>query len=897
MAMHTIALSQLRTQPRRYISVVLAILIGTAFLAASFLVASSGQATLRTTMAADYAQADLVVLKDPVVVDHSADTVQLEQDFVALAGTPDEPGPVSRLTGVDAVYAMTRDYATLYGSGARQGEGSFTAVINVPEDLGLASVDITEGRFPAWNASNEVALDAETAQRLNVSVGDTVLLTGFADEGPAPTVVGITSVPPTTMMGAMPQLYAGTGVLKALIPADEEYTGWASSLQLMVADDADPAHVAAEVEAVFAEAGHGVIVSTPDEAVRASLAETADGDVLGWILGGFAVLALLVTGLVIANTFQVLVAQRTRELGLLRTLGSTAGQVRRSVMLEAVLVGLIGVVLGVLTALALTWGVVMFVRTLPNFDFVSFEVAPLGLLISVAVGVLVTLVAALRPALSATRVSPLQAMQPREEITVESSRGRVFLVLGALMAVGGAVIMVYGAIQREPLLAIGGGPISFLGVMVAAGLFIPASVRAASLLARPAGVPGRLAGLNAVRQRSRTTATAAALLIGTTLVSLFLVAGRTGQVETDTLLNNEFPIDVVLQTQTPGTGEPSQQNVERVLDRVGQIDGVSAAMVAQPVGLSRNGSVVYAVDVEQFQELVNTREVERFGDARMVVAPVWANDALNLDVAGQREAFTTLHLGSLETGVYISLDDARDLGWEPGMSLPEREEPADAPESVELGPDGEFAEEDFGWGISLDSMTPQVLVDLDNSVRGSELRDVVAELQDVPGLQDGAASGGAPQRAAFATAVDAILWVVLALLAVSVLIALIGVANTLSLSTIERTRENALLRALGLSKKGLRGMIAIEAVLIAGVAALLGVALGTFYGWGASQLMLGGLGGTGADGAATELVPVAVPWLELLAVVGVAAVAGLVASLLPARRATRLSPVEGLATV
>jgi len=138
------------------------------------------------------------------------------------------------------------------------------------------------------------------------------------------------------------------------------------------------------------------------------------------------------------------------------------------------------------------------------------------------------------------------------------------------------------------------------------------------------------------------------------------------------------------------------------------------------------------------------------------------------------------------------------------------------------------------------------------------------------------------------------LLVVTGLLAVSVLIALIGVANTLSLSTIERTRENSLMRALGLTRRGLRTMLATEAVLIAGIAALLGSALGVFYGWMGAESLLGNLVAEGS--AAGRLVPT-VPWLELAAVVAVAVVAGLLASVGPSRRAARLSPVEGLAVL
>lgn len=160
------------------------------------------------------------------------------------------------------------------------------------------------------------------------------------------------------------------------------------------------------------------------------------------------------------------------------------------------------------------------------------------------------------------------------------------------------------------------------------------------------------------------------------------------------------------------------------------------------------------------------------------------------------------------------------------------------------------------------------------------------EIVDTLSLPEYLVSGAALERATFNQIIDVLLLVVTALLAVAVLIALIGVANTLSLSVLERTRESALLRALGLTKGQLRGMLAVEAVLIAGVAALLGVALGMLYGW---------LGAQSALGLVAVVTP-SFPWLQLLGVLVVAVIAGLVASVMPARRAARLSPVQGLAT-
>lgn len=172
--------------------------------------------------------------------------------------------------------------------------------------------------------------------------------------------------------------------------------------------------------------------------------------------------------------------------------------------------------------------------------------------------------------------------------------------------------------------------------------------------------------------------------------------------------------------------------------------------------------------------------------------------------------------------------------------------------------------------------------------------DLVPAVAEAAGVSASQVSGALAERLMYQQIIDTMLLVVTGLLAVSVLIALIGVANTLSLSTIERTRENSLMRALGLTRRGLRTMLATEAVLIAGIAALLGSALGVFYGWMGAESLLGNLVAEGS--AAGRLVPT-VPWLELAAVVAVAVVAGLLASVGPSRRAARLSPVEGLAVL
>lgn len=846
--MWTVALSQLRTQPRRYVSLVLAILIGTLFLAASFLVSSTAQATLRATLGSTYAGADLVVLPGG------------SEDVSDLAGTGAEPGPLARLDGVEEAYALRMAWAAARAADAEFG----AAVMPLPRDPALAGLTVTAGALPAADDARGVTLDAQTADRHGVAVGDVVALAG--ESGPAPTttpvdavVTGLTEPSPDPMLSGQAQVWASPAALTAVQGEDGE-AGFTPHLLLRLADGADVPAVAEAARAEATAAGVDVDVATPDEAVRSAVTQLSGGtDLLGWVLGGFAALALLVTALVIANTFQVLVAQRTRDLALLRTIGSTTAQVRASVLTEAAVVGVVGSVLGAGLAVAIVAGVAAAARAMLDLPFLTFGLHPAGLAVSVAVGVAVTVLAALAPAVAATRVAPLEALRPRDEVTAGSRGGRVRTAIGLMLALGGTALMLWGVSTREPVSAIGGGALSFVGVLLLARLFVPAAVRGAAVLARPAGVPGRLAGLNAVRHRSRTAATAAALLVGTTLVALFLTGGRTAQEQTALALDTAYPVDIVV--QLPADADPAH-----AAEAVAATADVQAVALATPVGATENGSPVLATPAADLRAVVARlpEGVTGLGDPGTALVPDWVDaDQVRAEVAGAERTFVPVRAGSLSSGVYVAAEPLRETGWDGAADLRA-------------------------------AVPGQLLVALDPGVPVDRLQGLSEDVTRAAGAGAAVIDGGAGERALYARIIDAMLGIVVALLAVSVLIALIGVANTLSLSVIERTRENALLRALGLTRGGLRGAIAIEAVLIAVVAAVLGCALGVCYGWAGAQLVLADLSATA--GAGTAVRP-AVPWLELGLVVAVAALAGLAASLLPARRAARLSPVAGLAAV
>ena len=870
-----IALSQLRTHPRRYVSVVLAILIGTLFLAASFVVSSSAQATLRASLGATYANADLVA-----VPGGTADSQQDSPDVALsrLTGTAAKPGELAKVDGVAEAYAAETDYVQVSdtpktddsGSAALDG-GEFSALSPLPEQADLAGMTLAEGRTPEAG-TRQVVVDTTTADRLGLTLGSEFSLESGGPESQSVqvTVVGLAEPSADPRLSALPQTWGPQSLVEEVRQTDAEGTSpdpSASAVLFRLDDGADAGAVQERLQSLLDGQKVDATVSTPDEAVRAQLADSSGGtDVFAWVLGGFAALALLVTALVIANTFQVLVAQRTRELALLRTLGASTRQVRLSVLLEGLLVGLIGSVLGTLLAVGLAAVAIPLLRGPLNLSTLTFGADPVRLLIAAGVGVLVAVLASLTPAFAATRVSPLQALQPVPEVTVRSRGGAVRTVLGAVLFFGGTALMLWGAFGQSPVPAIGGGMLSFIGMLMLATVFVPPAVSAAGLLARPAGVPGRLAAVNAVRHRSRTASTAAALLIGTTLVTLFLVGGRTAQVSTDAALDTEYPVDLSVTLA-------ADADAEAVAKRVGDLTDVQAVAVATPVGTTENGSPAYAVDADGLRQVISGLPgdgMSRLGDEGTVLAPSWVEDDVTVTVAGKEATLHPVGANSLESEVYMTDTEATSLGWDGKAVTGEASDGAEA------------------------TMAPRLLVATADDVPVTGLQDLTQEVARAADVDPGSVTGGAPMRALYAQIIDTMLWIVVALLAVSVVIALIGVANTLSLSAIERTRENSLLRALGLTKGGLRTMIALEAVLIAAVAAALGCALGVLYGWAGSQLLLGELMDSLGRGS---VVAPAVPWLELLLIVGVAALAGLLASVMPSRRATRKTPVEGLASV
>jgi putative ABC transport system permease protein len=849
-----IALAQVRVHARRFLAVGLAVMLGVAFLSATLMVGATTTASLGRSIGAAYATADLVVT--------GQDGADVPADVVdRLAALP----------GVATAYGLERAYGQL-ASGSQTSLAAFTT--SAPADL--RNAEVTSGSYPG--APSEVALDETSAGRLGVSPGDTVALGDGADAAPA-ALGGALTVTGLTAPSTDPALSGAVQVI-ASVPVIRELTGGepaVRNVQLALTPEADTAAVQGAVTAALEEPG--LTVRTASEQTLADVAQLSNGnDALTGILLAFAAVAVLVAGLVIANTFSVLVAQRTRELALLRCIGAERRQIRTSVLVEAAIVGLTGAVLGVLLAVGVMAALVGLARGTDFGSFAVLAVPPSSILIGVAVGVLMTLLAALVPARAATRVAPLAALRPAEPVHTGGRGGRIRLMAGLAALVLGAALLVLGAVTAAIGPAVLGGAVSFLGVVLLAPLFIPASVAAVGRLARPLGVPGRLAAANAVRNPARTTASSAALLVGVTLVTMMMVGAQTARTSFDRELDENYAVDLEVRVAgTAGAADgPASSRVD--VPTLLEVDGVRTAVELTPVlltGADDGAQLVYTADAAEIAGVLRSEGAElRDG---MVLAPqTWEQAEVTLDGGNGPATLPVTATDSVFFQPLITRATAERLGGSP-------------PEALQRYLGGPTGADPAAPVADADSFAAAVgstfWLKLADGLDAEGVAEVQSRIVAATGISEYSVTGPALERAAYNEIIDVMLLIVTALLAVAVLIALIGVANTLSLSVLERRRENSLLRALGLTRAQLRGMLAVEAVLVAGVAALLGSALGILYGWLGAQSALGGI---------TPVIP-AVPVGQIGAVLLVAVAAGLLASVLPARRAARLSPVAGLA--
>lgn len=856
-----VTLRSLWAHKRRLISTVVAIVLGVAFMAGTFVLTDTLDRVFDDLFADFGKETDAQV----------QGTVLFEDPFMGDQRAPLDSSLLDQVAGVDGV-ASAAPVVTTVGAGSTNrvlgadgdpvgaAQGPPTLLENWTDDPGLSSYELVQGRGP--EADDEIALNTAAADDGDLSVGDdVVVVTQFGRS--TYTLVGIFNF-------GTAESAAGAVSADFTLAEAQRIAGLDGRVQQIVARADDGLSQQQLVDRIAAALPNDVEVITGEQAAADLSSDVQSGfSFFKQILLIFGGIALLVGVFVISNTFSILVAQRTRELALLRAIGAGRTQVLTSMLVEAVLVGLVSAIFGLLAGVGLAKGVTALLDAAgADLPTTSLVVRGSTVLFALVVGVLVTLVAAVIPAIRATRVPPLAAL--REVAIDRSGASRLRLALAVVVLALGAFNLsaawtADGDTDAVPGVGVG-ALLIILGVIIVGPLIAGPAVRGIGVwLPRLKGVTGHLARENAARSPKRTSATASALTIGVALVAFITVFAASAKDSVTAEVQRGFTGDFVVQTDAGGFGGFGGFPAT-VADEVAAVDGVdvvvalgfSQAELTYPDGKTAT-QFVTSVDPENFTQVLEPRmtagDVTDLTDDGIIV-DVQAADDHGVEV-GDTMRLTLVGGAQLDLRVEAISDDQSLLG---AFTIT-RATYADAvPEHQDIQVFGSIDD-----GADLDQV----------------MTAVEAATASTPALQvldrDGFIGTLASQITAFVT-------VIYALLILSIIIAMIGIANTLSLSIHERTRELGLLRAVGMDRRQLRSSVRWEAVLMS----LLGAAIGIALGIGLSYALVTALEGFG-------LSRFALPGGSVVTIVLLAAVLGVLASVRPARRAARLAILDAIA--
>ena len=822
----------------------LSVVLGVAFVAGAFVLTDTLQRTFDGLFTTIYAGTAVEV--------RGAEAFSSDNPFDggSRAQVPDSAlATVRALPGVAEVAGGVSGYAQLVG---RDGK-AVSVGANAPA-IGqawtgtgpLSALHLVSGRGP--EREGEIAIDRGAALAADYAVGDRV--TVLTQRAPVTeTVVGTFTFGDSNSLAGATITSFDPGSVRRVLGLEDGY----ATVDVAAAPGVSQAVLAARVRTAL---GPGYEVQTGEEITREQTDSIDRG--LGFFttfLLVFAAISLFVGAFIIVNTFSMLISQRVRELGLLRALGASRRQVTRSVLTEAVAVGAVGGVVGLGVGLLLALGLQQLLEAigidLPGGGLV---VRPRTVVVSLLVGVLVTLVAALAPARRAGTIPPIAALRDGGELGERSLRRRA--VAGLALLLGGVALLAAG------LAGGGGGAVTvvglgvllgFVGVAVLSPFIASPVVRVLALLLRPVlGAPGRLGTRNALRNPRRTAATAAALTVGIALVSAFAVIGASVKTTLRDTLVGSLSADAVVTSTAAGQGVPTaDEQALRTAPGVGALVGVRSG--AARVGDRTTTVTGLPTDYDRAVRLRAAAGSLRLGDDALLVADAEATDrdlhvgdrvavrfprgdALELTVGG-----TFAANGAVDS--YVVSAAALAAGSPPGGDTVVYLRAAD--------------------GTSAASLVAAAAA----AVRASP----TAKVQDRAAYEDDLVGQ-----------VDVLLNLVTVLLLLSIVIAALGIVNTLALSVVERTREIGLLRAVGLTRPQLRSSVRVEAVLIAVYGGVLGIVVGTLLGVALTE--------------ALDVDALTVPVVQLAVYVVLAALIGVVAAVLPARRAARLAVLDAIAT-
>jgi putative ABC transport system permease protein len=857
-------LASIRSHKRRLLSTSLAVLLGVAFLSGTLVLGETTRAGFSDAFTEANAGTDALVRSE----------TEIETEGMGATGLLDQglADQIATLDDVATVVPMVEAAGQIVGSDGDPigGNGPPTLAGNWIEDPDLNPYRIDSGRAPqAADAAGgngaqqrpgdqgpyEVVIDKGSAELGDLEVGDTTTV-----RVPQPievTVVGIATFGDANSIGGSTfAAFTFDAAQDLLMPQPGQIT----DIRVAAVDGVTQQQLVDQITPVLPDG----VESITGTALTAEWEENLESDFLGFFetfLVVFAGIALVVATFSIYNTFSIVVAQRTRESALLRALGASRRQVLASVVAEAVVVGLVASGVGIVAGLGLASGL----GALMDAIGMSLPSSSIGLnggivATSLIVGLVATVGAALVPAVKAARVKPLAAL--RDVAVDRSATSRWRALAGVVVAGGGIALTVAGA---------GGGSLSLtaLGALVALVAMVllgPIAARpVAGILGTPwarlRGMSGRLARRNAMRNPKRTASTALALMVGVTVVALFTVVAASLKQYIDDTTEDAFSGDLVIASNGfSGVGiDPALAGSVAELPEVDVATGLTSA----PVSVDGDDNWASAADGPALGQIMDLRETDGsitdLTAGTVALSDTYAED--NGWTVGDTVPVSYAD-GAAQQLQVVAVFDAEDLFGEVLISQQDW-----APHAVQA--------EDFAVFVDLANGVP--IADGKAAVQG------VADRYAAPDVQD-----REEYVESVAAEVDQMLAVIYVLLVLAIVIALMGIANTLALSVHERTRELGLLRAVGQSRRQIRTMVRGEATMVALFGTVGGLVLGGFLGWAMIAAM--------SESELGGQTPFALPVGQMAILLVAGAVAGIVAAVRPARRAARLDVLDAIAT-
>ncbi len=837
-------LSGLRAHKLRLVLTALSVVLGVAFVTGTLILGDTLTNTFDQLFSGVYGKISVQVRQPSAVKDQQGNKTFTPMPESIL-------GQVQNLPGVAAAEGSVSGFAQIvdkHGKAiAPQAPTLGTSYGTVPEISGFT---LSEGKAPT--GSDQVVIDKGTADDNDFHIGDKVRI---LFQGPPQefTISGIIKFGKANGLAGATVASFDLPTAQALLNRPGQF----DTVNLLAKSGTSASSLKSEVSKQLPK-GFEAITGSELAKESAQQVNKALGFFTTFLLI-FALISLFVGSFIILNTFSILVAQRTRELALLRALGASRRQVLLSTLGEAGVVGLIAAVVGVFAGAGVAAGLqAVFKATgidLPSYGTV-FKARTA--IVAVIVGVGVSLIASLNPARRASKIPPVAALgDPIQESAGSLSRRAI---IGSIALVIGVTVMMLGLFvsHSNQALQVGIGiAVTFLAVATLAPII---ARPVASVLGRPlgrTGMAGVLARQNAMRNPRRTAATASALMIGLALVTMFSVFGQSAKASVNKTIDTDFSADFILKTSS---FEPTISPV--VEQKAAAVPGVGA------VSGQRAGQA-------------------RYRDSNLTITGVDA------EAIGQVVKVDMVHgsLDSLGKGQMLVEDKtAKDKGWKVGTPVP-LEFAKTGNQTLTVG--GTFKINPLlnsNYVVSIpvieanivDQLDTVVLVKAAEGVDPATLRapleNAVAEFPNV------SVSDSAAVKKDQAKQINQLLAIIYALLALAVIIAVLGIVNTLVLSVVERRRELGLLRAVGMIRRQMRSMIRGESVIIALFGAILGLVIGLGFGLALTKAVLtNGIGGV-----------VSVPVPTLIIFVILAAIAGMLAAIWPARRAARTNVLAAL---